>query len=284
MIESIFAGSGIENIWLFLALGSASAMLVSAAKAGFGGSMGILSMPLMVYACQGRTELALGIMLPLLIVCDQFSIVSWWGKWDRHIVSLLLPGLVLGVVIGSLALYGIKYGITYGIKGRDLAGVKQTGDAILTLGIGVIALSFVVIQLIKAWRANPLPFRPGIWQATSVGALAGVTSTLAHGAGPIVTMYMLAQAPAKGKFVASTVLYYWIGNLIKLPPYFLLAMVDTRTLGMTLTLVPAIVAGVALGLFLHHRVAQEQFTGVVYVLLAVAGVQLVVKAGWQLAT
>jgi len=50
MIDWIFSGTGIENVWMFLLLGSVSAMLVSMAKAGFGGSIGILSMPLMVYA------------------------------------------------------------------------------------------------------------------------------------------------------------------------------------------------------------------------------------------
>jgi len=137
---------------------------------------------------------------------------------------------------------------------------------------------FVAIQIFRALRPKPLPFRPVWWQGTAVGSLAGFTSTLAHGAGPIVTMYMLPQGLPKEKFVASTVLYYWIGNLIKLPPYFLLGMLDGRTFLLSATLVPAVAVGVALGIFLHKRVGQKQFTGVVYVLLALAGGQLVFSA------
>ena len=276
MLEWIFADSGIENIWQFLLLGSLSAMLVSVAKAGFGGSVGILSTPIMVYACQGQTKLALGIILPILIACDQLSIVSWRGKWDRRVVALLLPGLVLGVAIGSVGLHFI---VKHGMRG---SAEQATGNAILALFIGVVALGFVALQILKSWRRDPLPFRPVWSQGTAVGALAGFTSTLAHGAGPIVTMYMLPQGLPKGKFVASTVLYYWIGNLIKLPPYILLAMIDTRTLAASGTLVPAVAAGVALGIFLHRRVGQKQFTGVVYVLLALAGAHLAVAACRQL--
>jgi len=270
VLGSVFSSSGISNIWVFLAVGSLSALLVSVAKAGFGGSLGILSTPLMVYACQGRTELALGVMLPLLIACDQFSILSWWGKWDRRVVLLLVPGLVGGVGLGSLALWGIK--------NLNLSHHQETGDAILTLAVGVVALGFVGLQVLRSLRTNPLPFRPVLWQATSVGALAGLTSTLTHGAGPIVTMYMLPQGLPKGRFVASTVLYYWIGNLIKLPPYFALAMVNTQTFGVSLSLVPAVAVGVVLGIFLHRKVGEKQFTGVVYVLLAIAGAHLVVTA------
>jgi uncharacterized membrane protein YfcA len=270
VLEYIFHGSGIGNVWLFLALGSLSAMLVSLAKAGFGGSIGILSMPLMVYACQGRTELALGVMLPILVACDQFSIVPWFGKWERRIVLLLLPGLVAGVVIGSVALYGITR--------LNLSERTHTGDAILMLGIGVIALGFVAIQIYRSLHPRPLPFRPVFWQGSAVGSLAGFTSTLSHAAGPIVTIYMLPQGLPKEKFVASTVLYYWVGNLIKLPPYYLLGMLDGKTFLLSLTLVPAVGVGVALGIFLHKRVGQKQFTGVVYVLLALAGTQLVISA------
>jgi len=272
MLEWVFADSGIENIWMFLLLGSLSAMLVSVAKAGFGGSVGILSTPLMVYACQGNTKFALAVVLPILIACDQFSIVSWRGKWDRRAVILLIPGLVLGVVIGSVGLHSI---IEHGLQGSH---ERETANAILAMFIGMVALVFVALQIVKSLRKDPLPFRPVWSQGTAVGTLAGVTSTLAHGAGPIVTMYMLPQGLPKGKFVASTVLYYWIGNLIKLPPYLLLGMIDGRSFAASLMLVPAVAVGVALGIFLHSRVGQRQFTGIVYVLLTVAGAHLAVSA------
>ena len=48
----------IDNAALFLALASLSAMLFSMAKAGFGGSAGVLAVPVMIFACGGRVRLA----------------------------------------------------------------------------------------------------------------------------------------------------------------------------------------------------------------------------------
>lgn len=270
MIDWIFSGTGIENVWMFLLLGSVSAMLVSMAKAGFGGSIGILSMPLMVYACQGQALTAAAVMLPLLIVCDYLSVGHWRGKWNLRVVGNLLPGAVLGVALGWVALYAIRQ------TGADTQ--SQTGNAILAMLIGIIALGFVVLQAIKSLRSKPLAFRPVFWQATSVGAVAGLTSTLAHAAGPIVTMYLLPQKMPKERFVATTVLYYWLGNQIKLVPYFALGMISARTFSASALLVPAVAIGVVLGIFLHRKVGQRQFTGIIYTLLALAGLHLIIKS------
>ena len=270
MIDWIFSDTGIENVWMFLLLGSMSAMLVSMAKAGFGGSIGILSMPLMVYACQGQTMTAAAVMLPLLIACDYFSILPWRGKWDLRIVGNLLPGAVLGVALGWAALYAIRQ------TGVHTQG--KTGNAILSMLIGVIAIGFVVLQVIKSLRTKPPAFRPVFWQATSVGALAGLTSTLAHVAGPIVTMYLLPQKMPKERFVATTVLYYWIGNQIKLVPYFVLGMLTARTFFASVLLMPAVAAGVVLGIYLHRKVGQKQFIGIIYALLALAGLHLMITS------
>jgi len=270
MLNSLFANSGIENIWVFIGLGSLSAMLVSTAKAGFGGSIGILSMPLMIYACQGQAMLAAGVMLPLLIACDYFSIVPWRGKWDLRVVGLILPGAIIGVGAGWAGLYAIqKIGI---------ARESATANAILALVIGIIAVGFVALQAFGSLRAKALTFRPMLWQATSVGAIAGLTSTMTHAAGPIITMYMLPQGMPKGKFVATTVLYCWLGNQIKLVPYIALGMINTQSMGASIALIPAVGAGVVLGIFLHKRVGQKQFTGLIYALLAIAGVHLTIRA------
>ncbi|MCK4624142.1 MAG: sulfite exporter TauE/SafE family protein, partial [Phycisphaerae bacterium] len=192
------------------------------------------------------------------------------GKWDLRVVGNLLPGAVLGVALGGVALYAIRQ------AGGDAR--SQTGNAILAMSIGIIALGFVVLQAIKSLRTEPLAFRPVFWQATSVGAVAGLTSTLAHAAGPIVTMYLLPQKMPKERFVATTVLYYWLGNQIKLVPYFALGLLSTRTLSASVLLLPAVAVGVVLGIYLHRKVGQKQFAGIIYTLLALAGLHLIIKS------
>ena len=65
---------------------------------------------------------------------------------------------------------------------------------------------------------------------------------------------------------------------MKLPTYIVLGLLTWDTLWASALLVPAVIAGTLLGIFLHSRVNQKSFTGIVYVLLTLAGGDLVIKA------
>ncbi len=259
----------IDNLALFLTVGSLSAILFSMAKAGFGGSVGLLAVPLMILACAGRTQLALGILLPILIAGDYVAVACWLGKWNWRVVRMLLPGTVVGV--------GAGWALLNLLNRLDAARGRELSDAWLKIGVGAIALGFVALQAIRALRGRPLVFRATFRHGCIAGGSAGFCSTLAHAAGPVIAMYMLPQQMPKGQFVASTALFFWIGNQLKLVPYFAEGMINTATLGAGLVLLPAIAAGAGLGLLLHNRVNQKQFTAVVYVMLALAGGSLCYK-------
>ena len=260
-----------DNLWAFLLLGTLSVLLVGAAKTGFGGSIGLLSVPIMVLACAGDARRATGIMLPLLILCDYVGMVKWRRQWDTRVVVLLLPGTLVGIAAGGTMLGAMRQ-ISRG-------GSNDPANAALKLGIGLIALGFVALRGLGALRRRTGVLEPTLWHGTGAGLAAGVTSTFAHAAGPIISIYMLAQEMPKKRYVASTVLYYWIGNQLKLVPYFLLGMIDTSSLGASAVLAPAVVAGALLGVVLHRRVGQRQFAGIVYALLLLAGVHLCWQAG-----
>ena len=70
----------VQNVAAFLLLGGLSAMLVSAAKAGFGGTIGVLSLPIMVYAYGGNAMLAAGTTLPLLVATDLVALAAGGGS------------------------------------------------------------------------------------------------------------------------------------------------------------------------------------------------------------
>jgi hypothetical protein len=265
----------IENLTLFLVVGSISAMIFSMGKSGFGGGVGLLAVPLMVYACGGRTQLALGLMLPLLIAADYVAVLSWWRIWRWRIVLALLPGVVAGIALAWGSLLLLRW---YGGQ----ADVQRT-DAALKIGIGMIALVFVTLRLIRWLGKRELVFRPVAWQTILAGGSAGYTSTLAHAAGPIATMYLLPQKITKREFVATSALFFWAVNQLKLAPYFHLGMIRPETFGALVLLIPAIVLGAVLGTLLHKRLDPRHVSAVIYLLLAVAGVDLVRKGiGWFL--
>ena len=251
----------------FLVLGTISVMLIGIAKGGFGGSIGLLSTPIMIAACGGDAKLAMGIMLPLLIACDQVSLVKWWGRWDLRVIKLLLGGAILGIAGGGVALWYLER--------HEASGQKPIADASLTFTVGAVAICFIIVQALRSLRSKPLPFRPVLWQGSCFGVAAGFISTLTHGAGPITSMYLLPQQMTKEKYVASTVLYYWIGNLLKVPVYVYFQRVDGAAVKTSALLVPGVIVGTLLGVYLHHRVGQKHFNVIIYSLLALAAGYLI---------
>jgi len=267
----------VPDLTQFLLLGGLAVMVLSMAKAGFGGSVGLLSVPLMIYAVGGqKASLATGLMLPILIATDYMNMLAWWRRWRWSIVWPLLPGAVIGVVIAWVALAQMGFGGE--VVGEQAQADRAMANAVMKLSIGAICLVFVGIRSIQALRAKPLAFRPVLWQSSIAGMVAGGTSTVAHAAGPVTAMYFLPQQLGKEAYVATTVMYYWIGNQIKLAPYLHLGLINRSSLVVGLLLVPAVPVGVVLGRYLAGKVSERVFSSIVYVLLALTGVDMCVKS------
>ena len=170
-------------------------LFIGLAKAGFGGGLGMLTTPLCVLAFGPRD--AIGILLPLLCAADAFSIYHYWGKWEKKNLKFLLPGVVVGVVVGV-----------------QLIDRFSAGE--LNIAIGVLAVSFVVFQLTKEiiFRAEGA-FAPNHLIGVPCGIGAGITSTFAHGAGPVVSLFVIPQRLPKEIYVGTTVLVFTCINWIK---------------------------------------------------------------------
>ena len=272
-------GDQIPDLTRFLVIGGLAVLLLSMAKAGFGGSVGLLAVPMMIYAVGDEASLSVGLMLPILIATDYMNVVVWWRKWRWPMAAKLLPGAVIGILIGWAILDWMGYGGNASAAATDR---KSLADALLKLAVGVISLSFVTIRSIQALRSKPMAFRPVMWQSTVAGGVAGSTSTLPDAAGPVTAMYLLPQHLGKETYVATTVIYYWIANQLKLVPYLSLEMINRESLLMGVVLVPAVPVGVLLGRYFAGKINEKVFTAIVYILLAMAGVDMCVKAGIKL--
>jgi hypothetical protein len=258
----------------FLMIGSLGAMIFGAGKVGFGGGVGLLSFPLMVYACDGNALFAAGLMLPLLIAADYVGVASWWREWQASTLKELLPLGCVGIAAGGLVLWGLIR-----LGGGEVASAKSsTGSAILMGFVGAIALLFVTFRLGQWITRSQWTFRPVWWQGAIAGFFWGFSSTLAHAAGPIATMYLLSQRLDKKRFVATTQLLFWTGNQLKLVPYLILGMVSPDSLLAGLWLVPAVVVGSVLGRWLNNRVNEAVFLAIVLTLLTLTGGHLIYKS------
>ena len=103
-------------------------LFIGISKAGFGGGLGLLTTPLAVFAFGPRD--AIGIILPLLCAGDAFSLWSYWRQWDARNLRFVLPGVVVGIVVGVQL-------------------IPRFSARELNIAIGCIAVAFVLFQLVK---------------------------------------------------------------------------------------------------------------------------------------
>ena len=235
----------------------AAVVFVGIAKAGFGGGVGVVATPLM--ALSVSVAEAAAIMLPLLMVCDFFSVRHYRGEFDRRSVAILLPAAAVGIAVG-IAFFDVFSG----------------KERVLKIGLGVLALSFVLFQALRAVLLGALgKSQPPTWSGLLLGGVAGFTSTLAHAGGPPVTVYLLPQGLPRQTFVGTTVILFAAINLIKLGPYCWLGLYHVGNLATILVLSPLAYVGVVLGIWLNRRFTDLWFNRLVYGILLLTGLQLV---------
>ena len=81
---------------------------IGVTKSGFGAGVGLMIVPMTVVAMghlpsAGGAGVTLGLMLPLLIVGDVIAVGQYRKLFDSKIVARLLPGTVIGIIVGGAA-------------------------------------------------------------------------------------------------------------------------------------------------------------------------------------
>jgi hypothetical protein len=238
-----------------LVLSVLAVLFIGLSKAGFGGGLGMLTTPLCAVAFGAKD--AIGILLPLLCAGDAFSLYYYWGKWGRNNLKYLLPGVVVGVIVG-------------------VHFIGRFSPRELNLAIGVLAVAFVIFQLVKEtlFRAEGA-FTPNHAVGIPCGVGAGITSSFAHGAAPVISIFLIPQRLPKEVFVGTTVLIFtWI-NWIKLPFFVAGDIITAATLKQSLLYFPLVPLGVWLGVWLNRRVPQTLFVRLIYLFTFLTGLQLI---------
>lgn len=239
--------------WLAWTLIVASTYLTGLSKGGFAGGFGTLSVPLMALAI-GPVEAA-GLLLPLLLVMDVFTVKALWGHHDGAEVRRVLPGLAAGVIIGTLL----------------IGHLNEDGVRLL---LGIISLLFASYMLFKPATGRPISPR---W-ALPAGIGCGFTSFLAHAGAPPINLYLIPRRLNKQAFIATCAILFASVNLMKVGPYLWPGEINLTSAWASLALVPVAWAGVRSGLWLQHRVSERLFYQLVTLAMAIIGVQLLSKA------
>jgi hypothetical protein len=216
----------------------------------------------------GGGGIIVGMWLPVLLVCDLFTLPHYPRQWRLSAIVKMAPGTTLGIVAGFF-----------------LLGPVGERGWLLKLGIGGLSLVFVLLWAIRGWFGRRVaerpPWKPSWTVGTLAGLAAGVSTMLAHAAGSIIQMFVLPQKLEQREYVGSCARFFLFFNAFKVP-FFLLspsrAQLTWPAFRSSLWLFALAPLGVWFGSWLNRRVSPVWFVRLVYYFLAVAGVKLVFDA------
>lgn len=242
------------DLTFFLIAGPA-VVFAGISKGGFGSGAAFAAAGILALVVE--PGLALGVMLPLLMLIDVSTLRPYWGKWDNQAALLLIAGAVPGVALGA-ALYRIA-----------------EPDVFRVL-IGLISVGFVIWQIASKRgyiRAASHTLSPAA--GAVAGGVAGFTSFVSHAGGPPAAVYLLSKKLSKTEYQATTVLVFWAVNIAKFIPYAFLGMFTAQTGIANLLLAPFALLGAWLGVKAHQIVPERAFFALTYVLLTATGTKLI---------
>jgi uncharacterized membrane protein YfcA len=228
-------------------------LITGVSKSGLGGALGGLAVPFLSMWMSPRDAAA--VMLPILIAMDMVGIRAWRGKCDWQDLKVLIPGAITGIVLGSLS-FGVL------------------SDRMVKGAIGLIAVAFAFDRIIRKRGKVTAEQRPSRIFGLLSGAGAGFTSTLAHAGGPPVMIYLLSWKQPRETFVATTVFFFAIINLAKLPFYIALELFSLQTVTVSAILLPLVPVGVWLGMHSLKHIPERPFYLFATAALGLSGVKL----------
>lgn len=252
-----------DLFWIGLSL-----FLIGMSKGGF--PVGAIALPVLILVWPAQAEAAraaVGFMLPMLCIMDVVALSFYWRhvQWGRLIH--LMPATLVGVAFASAVFVS------------DETAMVAVSDRALKILIGTLGILFVVYFAAKKWILRHIhASQPTWWKGSVFGFAAGITSTLAHAAGPVMQMYLLPQQLEKKKFAATSCAFFWMINLIKLPPFAMLGRIQPEGLKLGAVLLPVIPLGVAFGWWLTHKTEQRHYTLLIYAVLLITSITLIVKS------
>lgn len=251
---------------LFWVMVGAAIVVQGISKSGFGGGAGIFGLLLMMLVMP--VDKVAATLLPLLILCDMNAIyhhrrnVVW-----RTLLQVYLPSIV-GILIGAYVWW--KLGQEEVARFRDW----------IRCAVGLLGIVFGLYILAKEYSMRWVSdHKGGMKSALVTGVAAGFTSTIAHAAGPIVSLFVFSQGLGKTLFVGTVAWTFTFINLTKLPFYIGVGLIDRDALLFGACLVWLIPIGSWLGRWMHYRVSELWFNRVIMVLTIISGLRLIWTSG-----
>lgn len=229
-------------------IGVLCAYLTGVGKTGVPG-LGILIVPLMALMIGNAKESA-GWLLPILCTADIFAVVYWRRHAAAWRLFALTPWVAIGMAIGT--------------------GALALDERVLRPVVGLIVFAMLAIYLIRRFKSSEQTPSHG----PTYGITAGVATTVANAAGPVMNLYLLSRQLPKEEFIATGATFFFVINLSKIPIYAWHHMISTRSLIFDALVIPAVMVGALTGRWIVHHIPQRVFETCVVILTAASTLML----------
>lgn len=236
-----------------IALAALGALCLGVSKTGF---PGLAIINVMVVAELFGAKNSVGIILPMLVVCDLIVLPLFWKHATWKMIWPLVP-LTFAAIAASSFLLGWF---------DDLTARRV---------IGAIILLMLVLQLVREFNRVFLAHLPDSRVFRWISCiLIGVSTMLANAAGPVYSIYALVHKMPKMEFLGIGARLFLVVNLFKLPLLGQLDLINAQSLSLNLMLLPALAMGILFGRKLIRLVPQRAFEILLYGFSAIAGVRM----------
>ena len=228
-------------------------ILYGIAKSGLGGSMTLISIPLMTVVMPlGQ---ALAIVLPILILSDMVAVYRFRKNFDSETLKLLVPGAAIGIFIGS---------ITF----------MYFSESLLKLIIGLMGFFFAGHYFLFKTR-NILSLKKSFLKGGTCSIISGFTSFCVHAGGTPLSVYLLPLKMKKEVYIGTRIIFFTCVNLIKFPFYVNLSIITLESIKYSLFLFPLAVTGIGIGYHILKIIEESLFYNIIYILILFSSAKLI---------
>jgi uncharacterized protein len=211
---------------------------------GFG--LALISTPILLFVYEPKTVVVLtaifSVVITTAIVWD-----SWREANKRLALALLIPS-IFGVVAGVEVL-------------------RAVDPDYVRLAVGIVVV-FSALLLVREIR---LPGADTRWGTLVAGASSGALSTSTGLAGPPIVLLLVSRGLPKHEFRSTSALYFLPMSVAGIGFLALRGVADASLVPLGLALVPAAIAGKAIGTALLKRVSERAFRAVTLGLVILTG-------------
>ena len=223
------------------------------AKSGLGGSIALISIPLMTVVMP--LNQALAIILPILILSDFTAVYKFRKEFDLGTLKLLVPFAAVGIFVGS---------VTFSYFSEDM----------LKFIVGLMGFLFSAHYFLLK-KNKFIPNKKSFFKGSICSVIAGFTSFSVHAGGTPTSIYLLPLRMKKEIYIGTRVIFFTFVNLIKFPFYINLSMITVDSFKQSMILFPLSVVGILIGYQILKYVEETLFYNIIYALILITSSRLV---------